>query len=86
MTQEHFTLKKGDNDFYIIYKQDKFFLSMKHKDEAKVVLDYLNLNEMMCNSIVIETRQKDKIINDLNRKVWKLRKQLKDNGIREEFN
>lgn len=83
--KKRFKLKKGDNGFYLIFDKNKFFLALKHKDEARIVVDYLNLNEIGFSYMQQKLFEQEKIIHEYKRKVWKLRQQLKENNINEDF-
>ena len=79
-----FSLKHGDNCFWIIMERDNYFLSMRYRDEAEVVVNKLNSLNILCESMVQYGAEKDDEIKNLHRKLWKLRQQLQEHDIIEE--
>ncbi len=81
MRDKRFKLEKGDNGFWIIKNKDKHFLSMRYNTEARVVVDYLNMNEEGYVHMVRELSHKEDLIRTLQFENYKLKQLLKEHNI-----
>lgn len=81
MRDKRFKLEKGDNGFWIIKNKDKHFLSMRYNTEARVVVDYLNLNEEGYVHMARELSHKKDLIRTLQFENYKLKQLLKEHNI-----
>lgn len=85
MKYSRFTLRKGDNGFWIIEDKGKYFLAMKYRDEASVVVNRLNVNEIALKGLQQMYSEIKDERDSLQYQLWKLRQQLKDNDIKEDI-
>lgn len=78
---KRFSLEEGDNGFWIIKNKDKYFLSMRYKIEATVVVNYLNLNEGANEFLKQKLLGQTELINTLEFENYKLKQLLKKHDI-----